>query len=94
MTYLGDPATMRSEAARAELRADQMAELMNRVATRAQALTFEGPAAYVFRLTVIVWGVRVLRSATALLDAAALLRNAAAHADEELARRARELAGS
>lgn len=88
--YYGNPAAMRSEAASAELRAEQIAALARRLLAQADSIEFEGPAADAFRDAM---GDRTRRAETAaaeLQDVATTLRNAAANADEAIAREALE----
>ena len=94
MGYLGDPGAMRSEAAAARLKAEQISALAGQLLTRAESIDFEGPAADTFRGAMLDGKRHADNAATELSDVAALLLSAAAYAEEELARLAAEGAAS
>lgn len=88
--YYGDPGTMRAEAASAQLKAEQISALATRLLSQADSIDFQGPAADAFRQAMSDRTQRAENAAAELQGVASTLLNAAAFAEDELAREAAE----
>ena len=88
--YYGDPGAMRAEAASARLKAEQISALASQLMSQADAIDFQGPAADAFRQAMSDRTQRAESAAAELQGVASTLLNAAAFAEDELAREAAE----
>ena len=84
--YYGDPGAMRAEAASAQLKAEQISALANRLMSQADSIDFQGPAADAFRQAMSDRTQRAESAAAELQGVASTLLNASAYAEDELAR--------
>jgi hypothetical protein len=80
---LADPAALRQEAARLRSTAERLSAMVDRLDTRVQATEYQGPAADRFRAAMSDRGLRGRRAASELSDAAELVQQAAARAEQE-----------
>lgn len=84
LSYLGDPAGMRTLAAELTLRAESIAEVARSLARRVDAMTFEGPAAVQLRDEMNDRRRRADRAALELQEASLALRRGAAQVEDRI----------
>ena len=91
-TVVGDPAAMRSEAARLRLRADQIGILVKTAQAQGRSMTFEGPFAGTVQHDLDRDARFGMRAATALVEAAAILERSASEVEAAIIAERRRLA--